>query len=144
MSLTHKEHYARYGAKGREHKRLKYATDPATRARQRVASKAWATGNPDKVRTQKIDYRRRLKAEMVAAYGGGCACCGEEEIDFLTIDHVLDDGKEHRAQFGKNTSIRVWADARRQGWPKDRYRVLCFNCNIARSLFGVCPHQRPK
>lgn len=28
------------------------------------------------------------------------------------------------------------------GWPKDRYRLLCYNCNIARARHGGrCPHE---
>ena len=38
-----------------------------------------------------------LKNEVFQAYGGyQCACCGETEPMFLTIDHVGNDGADHR------------------------------------------------
>src|SRR5881396_3810055 len=37
-----------------------------------------------------------LRAEGIGAYGGKCACCGETTFEFLTIDHVRNDGKQHR------------------------------------------------
>lgn len=85
-------------------------------------------------------YRRKLKAEIIAAYGGKCTCpgCTITEPDFLTIEHLSKDGKAHRA-----SGVSVYADIRRRGFPPD-YTIHCFNCNIAKSLFGVCPHVRLK
>jgi hypothetical protein len=32
---------------------------------------------------------------------------------------------------------------KRLGWPKEKYRILCANCNHGRALNGgVCPHQQ--
>ena len=88
-----------------------------------------------------IRNRQRLKLQMIAAYGGCCACCGEAEPDFLTLDHVNDDGAvERRDSSGR--SVLIMARLRREGWPKGQYQILCFNCNCARAAFGTCPHQR--
>jgi hypothetical protein len=81
---------------------------------------------------------RKLKAEVMAAYGGKCECCGEKHIEFLTIDHVEGDGAAHRARCGKGR--KIYADIKRQGFPKDKYRCLCFNCNITLGFYGYCPH----
>jgi len=27
------------------------------------------------------------------------------------------------------------------GYPKDKYRLLCYNCNLARAHFFRCPHE---
>lgn len=83
-------------------------------------------------------YRRKLKLAVIAGYGGKCSCCGETEPDFLTVEHKNGDGKAHRA-----LGISVYADLRKRGYPKG-YTVHCFNCNIAKSLFGTCPHKRKK
>ena len=86
-------------------------------------------------------YRKKRKAEIIAAYGGKCTCpggCIVTEPDFLTVEHLDKDGKTHRA-----SGVNVYADIRRRGFPPD-YTIHCFNCNIAKSLFGVCPHQRVK
>lgn len=93
------------------------------------------------IRTKR--YRVKLKTQIIQGYGGACTCCGETAPEFLTLDHVNNDGKAHRiALYGKNASatVAVYRHVRDAGFPPD-YTVLCFNCNIARSLFGVCPHQ---
>ncbi len=51
-------------------------------------------------------YRRRrndrikMKRYILTVYGGRCECCGEEEIGFLTIDHIDGKGAEHRREIG--------------------------------------------
>ena len=84
-------------------------------------------------------YVQRLKLAALTRYGGDpptCACCGIGEIVFLTIDHIDQNGAEHRRQVGTQT-YRV---LKREGYPPG-YRVLCFNCNIATYRLGICPHQ---
>jgi hypothetical protein len=77
-------------------------------------------------------YRWRVKAEALAAYGGACALCGERSPACLTIDHPLGNGgEERRMLFGDNHSagyqFHLWL--KRNDFPPG-YRVLCFNCNI--------------
>ncbi len=90
----------------------------------------------------------KVKIEVFAAYGGcSCACCGESELRFLTIDHVNNDGAEHRRQlFGTSKQIggsRLYRVLKKQGFPPG-FQVLCFNCNVAKGFFGECPHQTAK
>jgi hypothetical protein len=89
---------------------------------------------------------RRDRREVLSAYGGKCACCGEDHYEFLAIDHIENNGKEHRAElargtpsgkFGGDTVIR-WL--RRNNFPPG-FQVLCHNCNMAKSLYGECPHK---
>lgn len=71
-------------------------------------------------------------------YGGKCSCCGETTPQFLTIDHINNDGAEHRREI-KNISIHHWLI--KNNFPND-FRLLCFNCNCGRQLNGgICPHQ---
>ena len=47
--------------------------------------------------------RQKLKAEIFLGYGGAfCACCGESELAFLSIDHINDNGAEHRRVIGQS------------------------------------------
>jgi hypothetical protein len=86
-------------------------------------------------------YHRRLRQEVLAAYGGQCACCGLDEEPFLTIDHVNGDGAAHRRELGSNGyAVYVWL--RRHGYPMG-FRVLCENCNGAIGRYGWCPHRPP-
>lgn len=110
------------------------AADPA---KFRDAWNKWAESNPGRVRELSRAYDRRLRSSVINAYGGVCACCGEREKDFLTIDHINGGGTKHRKQLhGK-----VYAQLRRSGFPPG-YRVLCWNCNWAYRLHGNCPHQQ--
>lgn len=87
-------------------------------------------------KTYLAEYRAKIKREAIEAYGGKCACCGEVEPVFLTLDHVDGKGNEHRKEVGKTD---MWAWARRNGFP-DLFQVLCFNCNFAKH-WGTCPHK---
>src|SRR5439155_12426082 len=39
-----------------------------------------------------------LRHAAILAYGGRCACCSEVEYDFLQLDHVNNDGGQHREE----------------------------------------------
>jgi hypothetical protein len=82
-------------------------------------------------------HRERVRAEVIAVYGGQCACCAEATSRFLTIDHKNGDGAEHRRSLpkGRKTDMYRWAKA--NGYPDD-LQLLCFNCNYARSYYGRC------
>lgn len=82
---------------------------------------------------------RALKDAAYRAYGGyRCACCGETQPAFLSIDHVNGDGCKHRKSIGRGTSIYAWL--RNNGYPAG-FQVLCHNCNHGRHINGgVCPH----
>jgi len=83
----------------------------------------------------------RLKAEVMQAYGGCCTCCQESRLAFLTIDHVANDGAEHRRLLGLSSRPKFYSWLKRKHWPPG-FQVLCFNCNCGRHINGgVCPHQ---
>ena len=82
-----------------------------------------------------------LKQEMISAYGGCCACCNESEIRFLTLEHVNGGGNEHRRKFSK--ASRTWLDLKRRGWPEGHI-ILCWNCQMAKTHYKVCPHKEVK
>lgn len=99
---------------------------------------------PHRFREPMSDSARRarsLKVDTLYAYGRVCACCSEDGVEFLAIDHINGGGKEHRASLtGNPTSSGFYRILKQAGWPKDPpLRVLCHNCNHATSL-GSCPH----
>ena len=84
-------------------------------------------------------WRMQLKISVVEAYGGKCACCDEDELLFLTVDHINNDGAEHRKALPGGSSFYVWL--KNNDWPEG-FQILCFNCNTGKHLNGgVCPHQ---
>jgi hypothetical protein len=92
--------------------------------------------------------KRSLKLEIITAYGEECACCGENQAEFLTIDHISGDGARHRKQIGsarkRASSDTLYRWLKKNGFPKDNFQLLCFNCNCAKSSSGSCPHQQQK
>lgn len=83
----------------------------------------------------------KLKERVFEAYGGWrCACCGETEKLFLTIDHIHNDGAQHRKSLGHG-SMRTYRWLRQRKFPPG-FQVLCMNCNFGKRMNnGVCPHQ---
>lgn len=108
---------------------------------------AWHERNPGKQSAYMKKSNLKLKRQVMDAYGGHCMCCGETELVFLTIDHIDDDGAEHRrqmaAEVGSNYSQ---AGSRTYRWLRDNdfpegFQVLCANCNCGKQWNGgVCPH----
>lgn len=87
---------------------------------------------------------QRTKREVMDAYGGCCACCGEREPAFLCIDHVNNDGESHRRALNNNGGTAMYTWLKAHGFPPG-FRVLCHNCNIGRHINGgVCPHEAKK
>lgn len=81
---------------------------------------------------------RELRYAAVAAYGGKCVCCGEDHTCFLTIDHVHNDGAQHRAEMGSRSGSHFYQWLKRNGFPQDgRFQVLCFSCNFAKAMDPV-------
>lgn len=105
-------------------------------------NRKWHCDNRHKVREMDRKYRRKLKDEMIDAYGGICMCqgCGEYRREFMSLDHMQPgEAKEHRKTFGNNK--KVYIHLKKLGWPKDKYRLLCLNCNMSYGMWGYCPHQ---
>jgi len=110
--------------------------------------KHWARHGEVKRKTKKESHQK-LKAQVFAAYGGfRCVCCGETEPSMLTIDHVNNDGAEHRKRLGlgklkqtKPDSATFYHWLRKNGYPAG-FQVLCYNCNISKHRNGgVCAHE---
>jgi hypothetical protein len=85
-------------------------------------------------------YNAGIKQAVMSYYSNGtpkCNCCGESCIDFLTIDHINNDGNKHRARYPAARSICKWLKANK--FPGG-FQVLCFNCNLGKRKYGYCPH----
>lgn len=64
-----------------------------------------------------------------------CACCGESNINFLTIEHINNNGAEHRRQINHN--LYHWLI--KNNFPYG-FSVLCWNCNSSKGKFSICGH----
>jgi hypothetical protein len=96
-------------------------------------TKSWVQKNRHRVNAWNRSHRYQIKNEFINEYGGQCSCCGEHRREFLTLEHT----------YGKTKKIQVHLELERlktAGWPKQGIRVLCFNCNSAKGIYGSCPH----
>lgn len=135
--------------------------------KRRAANRAWAktpSGKASQKRYQKTtgykekrklwlaspagraaQNRSRLlcKKNVINHYGGQCRCCNTTEIEFLTLDHIHDDGAEQRRSYGKIVGGAIYRYIKNTPFeerPKD-LQVLCFNCQWGKRVGkGFCPH----
>jgi hypothetical protein len=105
----------------------------------------WHSQHPERVIANNKARNVALRLEVMTAYGGKCVCCGESGIDFLSIDHINNDGAKHRRSVGCSGGGTFYRWLQKQGYPKEDFQILCYNCNLAKAhCGGVCPHQRGK
>jgi hypothetical protein len=85
---------------------------------------------------RRVQRNKDLKVEVFKNYGNECICCGEDHIDFLNIDHLNNDGSEHRKIIGKG-NLYTWL--KKSGFPAG-FQCLCTNCNHGKRINnGWCP-----
>ena len=86
-------------------------------------------------RCHSLEVARRSKdrEQVFAVYGDKCVHCGETNIAFLTVDHVNNDGAEHRRSI-KNGNLRIWL--RKNNFP-DGFQILCNNCNWLKFISSI-------
>lgn len=98
----------------------------------------WRIRNAGKLRQRGYEYRLAIRMEVIRHYSKGsmeCECCQESIVEFLTIDHVDGGGSNHRREI----KINMYHWLKKNGFPTG-YRILCYNCNMAIGVHGICPH----
>lgn len=100
-------------------------------------------GRPASVtgRVGNVRYRIQLRRDAFAAYGGKCACCGEDTWQFLGLDHINNDGRAHRLAISNGkASYLFYLRIKQAGYPSG-IQVLCANCHRAKTVYQTCPHK---
>lgn len=131
----------------RERQRFYRAASPEARERGRMNAREWKAKRlaEDAIKWPALWNRReriakrKARIECFQAYGNRCACCGETQREFLSIDHIHGGGTKAR-QNGFPAGTRLYARLRTLGYPAD-FRLLCHNCNQAIGFHGACPHE---
>lgn len=99
----------------------------------------WRDSNLEKAKESVNKTLKKLRQQFIDAYGGKCSCCGESAPEFLTVEHKFGGGKHDRKSQGG--ALGLLRSMRDQGWPKDEYDLLCYNCNCGKRLGRICPHK---
>lgn len=116
----------------------KWRKSPQGQQKSAEYREAYYEANYESVRKKQIERNRLLRRYALEVYSGPnpiCACCGETEEMFLSIDHINGNGSEHR----RTLTVSIYRWLQKNGYP-DGFRVLCHNCNFVRGHYGYCPH----
>ena len=94
--------------------------------------------NPTVRQLQKAAYVQKTKHEILEQYGKICSC-GESDEIVLTLDHVDDDGAEHRRSIDcRGFNFYIWL--RKNEYPNNPpLKVLCANCQFKKKI-GIDLH----
>jgi hypothetical protein len=149
--VSHKNDDASFGECPRTGKEYK------TPAWKREQNRKWALENREAFREMQRRYdaknrdmnnkkgRDRIaknRSLIIQGYGGKCVCCEETRREFLALDHIHGGGGKERAE--GLTTQHLCTRLIRDNFPRDKYRLLCHNCNQARGAYGYCPHSIEK
>lgn len=111
------------------------------RSRRNRLQQIWREKNKEKV----FQYQQKIRLEILNHYSKtplpSCACCSERNIEFLTLDHIYNNGAEERKNGLEGRNLFYYL--RKNNFP-DGYQVLCMNCNWAKAKYGYCPHNISK
>ena len=103
-------------------------------------SKKYREANREKINARKAKRRYLL----INHYSDGkfaCACCGDTRYDGLEVDHINNDGEEHRKEIGcGGTKLISWLF--NNDFPEG-FQILCAVCNRSKGKHGVCRHDMP-
>lgn len=129
QAVNHRNYMLRPGMKerqlklGNEWRKRKFEEDPNFR---------------EVVRAYKKSHYHRLRLRVLAFYSEGamkCSNCGFDNIDGLVIDHINNDGAEHRRKIGHGTTTggKIFSWLIKNNMP-DGFQVLCHNCNWIKEI----------
>jgi hypothetical protein len=121
------------------HKEVESSNGKAYRKEHRSGlielKKRWDEAHRQEAKEYQKAHRYDRKILVISQYGGKCACCGLDQIDALTIDHINGGGNKHRKEVGGTNGLYKWLV--QNNFPEG-FQVLCSNCNLVKSIRGVC------
>jgi len=85
-----------------------------------------------KTRNKLSKQHQELRREIITYYGGDppkCAICECDLYEVLSVDHLFNNGANHRRQVGSN----IYASIKKDNFPQE-FQVLCRNCNWLKNL----------
>lgn len=129
---NHKEQKKEYGRS--------YRQKPEVKKRRLESARQRRKENPEKLREYQHKRNQNIRMEVIKYYSNGkmaCKCCNEMELKFLTVDHINNNGAEHRRTDKSARTICSWLYT--HNFPEG-FQILCMNCNFAKGKYGKCPH----
>lgn len=126
-----RERYRNYELRNNEKRRLRWHTDPKYKELMRESARKYQKRNKELILQRARERNQTMRERVLTKYGGTCKHCGEQQMRFLCIDHVLDNGAEDRRVRGGTNGVYRYLDTNPIS---PEYQVLCFNCNSAKEF----------
>ena len=108
-----------------------FKTREEKRKYERITSRRYRERHPERRKeTVKKSYEK-IRFKVLSHYGGNppkCKNCGFDDMNALTLDHIKNNGAEHRRQIGCRGGYSYYNWFVKNNFP-DGYQVLCANCN---------------
>ncbi len=89
--------------------------------------------------SRKRGYTAVIKSDVLTHYGKGTLqCCWTDcnvnDVDMLSLDHIQNNGAEHRRQLGGySKACRLYRHLQREGYPQG-YQTLCYNHQMKKEI----------
>jgi len=110
-----------------------YAGKPKfTKEDKAALNKEYYQTHKQKLDARSNQWRRDKRLALIQELGGKCNCCGESDPVVLDFDHINNDGAKERRETKRTNVVNILAKG---GIDKDRYQLLCKNCNWRKEYF---------
>lgn len=139
--LKDKEYHSEYYKSRAEKKKEWQRQYRITHREERAASlKNWYQRHKEEQQDRAKKAQRELRLKVIMHYGGRCAFCGDSNINHLSIDHINNDGAEHRRKlFGEGRSAsgsKMYRWLASNNFPEG-FQVLCHTHNSEKGFYGT-------
>jgi hypothetical protein len=86
-----------------------------------------------------VHKKTYYRINLIKVLESKCACGGESDSKYLTIDHINNDGylKRHIRTKEHREAVRLYEQTL---LIPQELQVLCWDCNTAKAIKGFCPH----
>ena len=100
----------------------------------RAATSKRRQEKPLAVQRDMVKYNGRLRAEIVAFFGGRCAHCGFTDPRCLQLDHIAGGGGVERKAQKWNLYWRWKFVTTQPEEARQKLQLLCANCNVIKRV----------
>ena len=115
--------------------------DPEIKARKQAQHLEYYQKNTEKYLEDAVLRAAALKLEVLTHYGplGILGCCWEEcnvtDLDMLSLDHINNDGAQHRKKLGPKVTggEKMYRIVKRNGFPEG-FQTLCMNHQLKKKI----------
>lgn len=111
-----------------------YRERPESKVLNSKRHREWYLRNAKKIALRNRRREDAIRELVFGHYGNGvvaCVGCGESRIDCLSLDHINDDGAQHRRGSGKTGGIAFYWLLKTQGLPLG-LQTMCMNCQMVK------------